>query len=88
MSIDFELLITARNYAVKAEQELLKAQKHWKERFEAIDDELQGLYRDKAELTEAFNKLHHEYQDFQQQFSDTLGNRHETIRMGTNHTCR
>ena len=49
MSIDLELVITARNYAVKAEQELLKARKQWKERFQALDDELQSLYKTLAE---------------------------------------
>jgi len=73
MSVDLELLTVARNYAVKLENEFKKAKEHWRRRFESLDDELQTLYRDKAELEQSFNTLHQEYQDLQKRFSDQLG---------------
>ncbi len=64
MSIDLELVITARNYAVKAEQELLKARKHWKERFQALDDELQSLYQEKQQLEQALSDCRRNFEDY------------------------
>jgi prefoldin subunit 5 len=73
MSVDLELLAVARNYAVKVETEFKKAKEHWRRRFENLDDELQTLYRDKAELEQSFNTLHQEYKLLQQRFADQLG---------------
>lgn len=50
MSVDLELLTTARNYAVKVETEFKKARVEWRQRFENLDEELQNLYREKEEL--------------------------------------
>ncbi len=64
MNVDLELLITARNYAVKAEQDLLKARKQWKERFQALDEEVQTLYRDKASLEQALSDCRRNFEDY------------------------
>ena len=67
MSIDLELVITARNYAVKAEQELLKARKSWKERFQTLDDELQAVYREKEALASEYRDLKERFENSQRQ---------------------
>jgi predicted nucleic acid-binding Zn-ribbon protein len=73
MSVDLELLIAARNYAIKIETEFAKARKQWKERFQNLDDELQGLYREQTELKESINNINMAYNKVVKEFNAVVG---------------